>query len=124
MTIGDYEIVEYTDFGDLYCFKLSSNKIPKKVNTLFDLHRNDTKPYACATVISKSFNDGNQTTEKHSLIYYDEESGNRRKIYLYKEGKIFRAGKKGTIIGTKVQIRDSWMTRVDHWLKRFVINEY
>lgn len=105
MELGAYQVIEFTDSGALYCYKKANERIPEHIKALSDLKVKNFQ-MACATQ--------ELTAEKRAYMH-------GKSYFLNSEGRIVHKGTSGFLINGKIIEKDSWMERVDLWIKYFVL---
>jgi hypothetical protein len=104
MELGNYQIVEFTDSGALYCYKKINNRIPQHLYSISDL-KHPHMEMACSTQPYGSQRNAYALGKTH---------------YLNEEGRIVHSGASGRIRNGEIVAKDSWMIRMDLWIRTFV----
>jgi hypothetical protein len=103
--MGMNQIIEFTDSGALYCYKKSKDRVPARPYSISDL-KHPKMHMASSTQESRS--------EKRSWA-------RGKQHYLNAEGRIVHNGTSGVMVNGKIKVKDSWMDRMDLWIKHFAI---
>lgn len=103
MKMGKYQIIEFTDSGALYCYDESKERLPVRPDSISDL-KHPKMVMACST--QETF------SQKRAWL-------NGKQHYLNAEGRIVHNGTSGSMVNGKIKRKDSWMERMDLWIKHF-----
>lgn len=103
MEMGAFQVVEFTDSGALYCYKKANDRLPSRPDSISEL-KHPKMQMACSTHESRSQKRAWARGKQH---------------YLNAEGRIVHNGTSGRMINGKIKVKDSWMERMDLWIKHF-----
>tara|TARA_B100000795_G_scaffold239621_1_gene201395 strand:+ start:734 stop:2224 length:1491 start_codon:yes stop_codon:yes gene_type:complete len=105
MDIGEHQIVEFSDSGALYCYLKGKGRIPKDVSSISELK-----------IPSMELAASPQSSYAHKSVW---DKG--KLIYLNTEGRIIHQSQNGILRNGKIIKKDSWMDRMDLWIKHIAL---